>query len=181
MPILRLLERVREQQPAKAHPFLTEQRPLQEAYILGVGMQAYVDGKLDDTEKAYLKGLADAFQIDNARAETLIAKAQSADESIVKLICDNLGKTKFAYYFIVDLQIMAHQDRQVCDRELRVIKVFAELLDIDNEDVVFLTELADAVASDDREAKDRWVQSFFESMREHQGLRPETFDYYTTD
>lgn len=179
MPILKLLERVSQKQPKKPHPFLSEQRTLKEAYLLGVAMQGLVDGSLDQPEKNYFFKLADAFQIEAGIAEALLNHASSADEALVKQICDTLGRTKFAYYFIVDLQIMAHQDDEVCERESKVIMHFANLLGIDDEDVAFLTDLADAVVTDDSAAKEQWVMTFFNSLKQHQGLEPGEFEHYT--
>lgn len=181
MPIMKLLERVRQENSKQIHPFMSEEKSYKEVYMLGVGMQALADGALDPPETDYFFHLAEAFQIDRERAETLLEQAKTADEQLVRHICKVLGKTKFAYYFIVDLQIMAHQDKEVCERESNVIRLFADLLEIDHEDVSFLTELADAVVSDDDAAKAKWVDEFFAAVRAHHGLNPESFEFYTED
>lgn len=177
MPILTLMDRVKKKYADQPHPFINKNLALRRSYLTGVAMQAYADGAVNEEEQKLFLKIADAFGISSVMAEEILARAMHSSEETVLEIRENLIDSKYKYYFILDLQIMAHQDSEVKPVELKVIERFSELLEIDGEDCSFLTELAAALVEKDPSVKERWVSGFFDKMR----VEPSDFVYYTSD
>ena len=82
-------------------------------------------------------------------------------------IRSHLLNSRFKFYFILDLQIMAHQDQHLCEVEQSVLSRFCDILEIDREDMSFLVGLADAVVERDPDAKQQWVDRFLKNIKHH--------------
>ena len=178
MPMVTLLERVRDRYITPPHPFLGQRLDFKQSYLMGLAMQAHCDGHLADQEKELFLELADAFDVERIRAERILREAEYPSETAVAQIRENLVASIYKFYFILDLQIMAHQDLEIRPVETRIIRLFGELLQIDEEDIDFLTELADAVVEEDPAAKERWSRNFFEKVRLERMANPEDFAHY---
>jgi uncharacterized tellurite resistance protein B-like protein len=178
MPILTLLNRVKSRLEQHPHPVMATEPSFKRDYLTGLAMQALCDGSLSASERRHFLEMAQTFDISEETALKILSLAGSADEHAVSAIRGSLIGSKYKYYFILDLQIMAHQDREVKDVESEVLKQFGEILEVDADDRAFLVELADAVAEEDPGAKEAWVRGFF-----HEGTieeaRPEDFAHYT--
>ncbi len=161
MSIISLMKRVQEKVAQKDLAPMNRQRALRRGYLTGIAMQAYADGVVASEEKELFLKIAESFEIALPEAEEILSKAVYAGEHTLLDICDNLLDSKHKYYFILDLSIMAHQDSAVTEVEREVIRRFGQLLEIEDEDMLFLTELADALIENDPQVKDRWVSSFF--------------------
>ena len=179
MSILTILHRVNAKYLDPPHPLVAKTVSLKRSYLTGLAMQAHSDDDLDEEEKKLFLALAQEFEIEQSEAMKILAEAAKPSEKTVAEIRESLMDSKFKYYFILDLQIMAHQDRRVRGVETAVIQEFGKLLCVDREDIQFLTELADAVVEKDLAAKERWVESFFHSLRIHQTATPKDFAHYT--
>ena len=179
MSILSLLSRVQENINPKPHPFLDGESQEKEAYLAAVVLQALADQRFCEREERHYYKLADAFEVERERAKKVLARASEANEALVVEICSALRDTKYAYYLIVDLQIIAHVDNHLDEREAKVIHTFAGLLGIDEHDELFLVELANAVALRDETAKAGWVARFFDRLQKRGGMHPDAFDHYT--
>lgn len=178
--ILALLERVRDRANQRPHPCLDRESVIRRSYLIGVAMLAYADGVLASGERALFLELAKAFGIEEAGALGILALAERPNEDTVMEIRRHLLDSRFKYYFILDLQIMAHQDDHLEDVEAEVLSRFCEILEIDGEDMSFLTGLADAVVEKDPEAKKRWANQFFLAKKEdNEDIEPDELAHYT--
>lgn len=181
MSILTLLNRVNVKYLNPPHPVVTKKLSIKRSYLLGIAMQAYADEQLDEDEKKLLLSLAGAFGVPENIALEILREAGDPSETTVAQIRENLIKSKDKYYFILDLQIMAHQDKKVTRVETQVIDQFAQLLAIEPGDVQFLIELADAVVEKDLAARSRWLQSFLGKIRISRSSTAEDFAHYTSE
>lgn len=181
MTILSLLNRVNSRIISPPHPFKSSEMGLRKSYLLGVAMQARSDAHLDAQEEALFLEMACAFGISVDDASNILETASQTDEAAIERLQHHLLPSKHKYYFILDLQIMAHQDRQIKSVETEVIWQFSKLLQVEAEDVRFLMELADALVERDRKAKEDWVQTFFESNQLRVEAHPQDFEHYTDD
>lgn len=180
MPILTLMDRVKKKYANQYHPFINKNLALRRSYLTGVAMQAHADGVVNDEEQSLFLKIADAFGVSSAMAQEILGRALHCSEETVLEIRENLIESKYKYYFILDLQIMAHQDSVVKPVEKKVIERFSELLEIDGDDLGFLTELASALVEKDPTAKERWVSGFLDKMQVDPGSDSD-FMYYTSD
>lgn len=178
MPILTLLNRVRSTLTQVPHPVRAKSDTLCHHYLTGLAMQAYADGMLTDTERAHFMEMAQLFDIEPTEATRILNDAASPSEETVNRIRASLFDSKYKYYFILDLQIMAHQDQVVKVVESEVIKRFGEILEVEAEDRMFLVSLADAVANHDQAAKDAWTRNFLD-LKSRPAASPEDFRHYT--
>ncbi len=177
MPILNLLNRVRNK--CNPHPFLAEKPGFKTCYLTGLAMQAHCDGALVDEEREHFLEMAKIFNVNERVAMGIMERSKHPNEEMIENIQVALRDTKFKYYFILDLQIMAHQDQRVRPEETQVLQRFAELLDVDDEAQAFLVDLANAVALKDPEAKQAWVNDFFRKDSFDDATEPEDFEHYT--
>ncbi len=178
MTIINLLERVQKRCTQQVHPFINQEATLRHNYLMGIAMQAHADGILDKDEKVLYLKLASAFDVPEETALAILEEARYPDEERVMSIRKHLIDSKYKYYFILDLQIMAHQDGTVQSVETQVIQKLGQLLEIDPTDIHFFTGLADAVVEENPDAKERWVHSFLQSVHPT-GIQPQDFTYYT--
>jgi uncharacterized tellurite resistance protein B-like protein len=178
MPILTLLDRVRNQMALAPHPIRAKSETLCQNYLIGLAMQAHSDGTLTDTERAHFLEMAEIFEIGQTEALALLADAARPSETTIERINASMGDSKYKYYFILDLQIMAHQDFVVKPVESEVIKRFGDILGVTAEDRSFLVSLADAVATNDQAAKEAWLRNFHEIKSKRTAL-PDDFSHYT--
>lgn len=181
MPILALLNRMNQNKKRSPHPILEMTGDLRYGYLLGIAICAHADQDLDENERNHFIRLSQAFNVDEAEAEKILAAAKEPDETAIDLIRRKLIHTKYKYYFIVDLQIMAHQDHRLKHIEVEVIQEFATLLGIEPADLEFFTELANAVVTRDPSAKDDWVRNFLHRPGARAHLDPDHFAHYTED
>ena len=181
MPILTLLNRIQAKNATASHPVVDRKPRMRISYLTGLAMQAHADGILDREEKFLFLQVAREFNISDQEALEILDRAKAPEEKTIEKIREHLLHSKYKYYFILDLQIMAHQDREVCSVESAVIKRFGDLLDIDRDDVAFLVDLADAVVEEDLEVKKQWVNSFFSGNPISDETQPEDFNYYTSE
>jgi len=181
MPIITLMDRVKKKYADQPHPFINKNLALRRSYLTGVAMQAHADGVVNDEEQRLFLKIAEAFGISTAMATEILARALHCSEETVLEIRENLIESKYKYYFILDLQIMAHQDAVVKPVELKVIERFSELLEIEGDDLSFLKELASALVEKDPSAKERWVSGFFDKMRVDPTSDSADFMYYASD
>ena len=179
MPIIALLNRVRDSRN-HPHPFIDREAAMCNSYLVGLAMQAYADGHLDQGEKNLFMELARALGLSQEAADAILEEGRNATEETVLRIRDNLVDSRFKYYFILDLQIMAHQDNCLHPNEKLVLERFRELLEIDDEDTVFLVQLANAVMEDDPEARERWASDFFNDQQPEK-LEADDFAHYIQD
>jgi len=181
MSILNLLRNVTAKYDRPPHPCLYEKkRSVRVSYLTGLAMQAHADAYLDPQERETFLQIAEAFELPEQEALAILAEAADPTEETVAQIREDLMNATLKYYFILDLQIMAHQDSQVSRVESDVLDQFGKLLDIAPEDIRFMVELADAVVEEDPEAKRRWTEKFFTSMTGARGAGPEAFSHYTS-
>lgn len=180
MPIITLLNRVKDQIDHPPHPMLARELSLRHCYLTGLAMQAHSDGDLVDEERVHFLEMAKLFEVSESDAEQLLVDAKSPDEMMVKEIRRCMMHSKYKYYFLLDLQIMAHQDSEIKQVETQVVRRFAEILEIDGQDMDFLVELADAVACNDPQAKANWCASFFNRQTLAQEADPKDFKHYTS-
>ncbi len=178
MPILTLLERVRATLAQVPHPVRARPDAPCHHYLTGLAMQAYADGTLTETERCHFMEMAQLFDVDQHEAAQILADAQTPSEETVNRIRASLSGSKYKYYFILDLQIMAHQDQVVKVVESEVIKRFGEILEVAAEDRQFLVSLADAVANHDQQAKEAWTRNFLD-LKSKPAASPEDFLHYT--
>lgn len=180
MSILNLLRNVTAKYDRPPHPCLYEKKQsVRVSYLTGLAMQAHADAYLDPHERDTFLQIAEAFELPEPEALTILEKAAAPTEETVEMIREDLMDATLKYYFILDLQIMAHQDHRVSRVESDVLEQFGKLLDIGPEDIRFLVELADAVVEEDPEAKRRWTEKFFTRMTGARGAGPEAFSHYT--
>jgi len=178
--ILALLERVRDRANHRHHPCLDRESVIRRSYLLGIAMLAHADGVLADGERTLFLELARAFGVDEIVATEILEIAGTPTEETVMEIRRHLLDSRFKYYFILDLQIMAHQDDHLEDVEAKVLSRFCEILEIDAEDMTFLTGLADAVVEKDPAAKQRWANQFFLAKKQdNEDIEPDELAYYT--
>lgn len=178
MPILTLLDRVRNQMAIAPHPFQAKSDMQCHSYLTGLAMQAHSDGTLTDSERIHFLEMAEIFRVREKEALEILAEAASPSEQTIERIRANLGNSKHKYYFILDLQIMAHQDQVVKLVESEVIKRFSDILEVAPDDRLFLVSLADAVVSNDQAAKQAWVADFYVKKLRRTSL-PDDFSHYT--
>ena len=181
MAIIDLLNRIKCKQLRECHPIIEENVKLAGSYLLGLAVQAMADHHLDEREHKHFIEMAAELRIPEAEAESILAMATHPTEEAIQQIPDRLGASKYKYYFIVDLQIMALQDRHVRDVERKVIEEFGRLLHVRPPDVDFLVSLANAVVTKDRVARDRWLVEYHDQVRIQSKLGPEQFLHYTDD
>ncbi|MDJ0840267.1 MAG: hypothetical protein QNK37_27400 [Acidobacteriota bacterium] len=177
MSIVTLLNRVRDARD-HPHPFRDREAAVCRCYLIGLAMQAYADGRLDKEEENLLMELARALGLSREQAHDILAEGRNADEETVIRIRDTLIDSRFKYYFILDLQIMAHQDSQLHPKEELALDRFRELLEIGEEDTAFLVQLADMVMEDNPEARERWAHDFFAKKKCRNNLEPDDFAHY---
>lgn len=177
MPILTLLKQVKNNCKESPHPVVNEAMTMRNCYLTGLAMQAYADGDVTPEERRYFLEMASFFKVPQNEAIDLLQKAREPSEQVVQDIRRALINSKHKYYFILDLQIMAHQDQMVKSVEAQVIRRFGEILDVEEKDFKFLVELADAVAEEDPEAKARWEANFCERPR-LDSSQPVDFTHY---
>lgn len=178
MPIIALLTRMRDKYSEKPHPLLAKAQPLRIGYLTGLAMQAHSDGQLAEEERQHFLEMAQIFGLNTSEADAILHRSQEPDEETVSLIRKCLIDSKHKYYFLLDLQIMAHQDGVLKAVESDVIMRFAELLDIAPGDRDFLISLANAVAEEDLTSKMAWQESFLGSNLAS-NTKPEDFVHYT--
>ena len=181
MSILNLIDQVRRKCVDRPHPLFREDFQLRRSYLTGVAIQIHADGVVDEQEQNLFLLLAATFKVPEEEARAILEKAARTDEETVLRIRDHLIDSKHKYYFILDLQIMAHQDTTVKPVEREVIERFGKLLEIAPEDMRYFTRLADAVVSDDPVAKDNWLKSFCGNLRIAEVAKPEDFSFYTDE
>ncbi len=177
MSILSLLSRVKDRIHVSPHPCINEEEVLRSSYLTGIAMLAHSDGSIDNEEKKLFLELSRVFELSEKEALHLLEEAQNPSEDAVWKIREHLLHSKYKYYFILDLQIMAHQDKQIVAIEKAVLTRFCEILEIDEEDRRFLVGLADAVVEEDPVAKQEWAERFFDHLGHHEP--PVNLDYYT--
>lgn len=178
MPILTLLKRVKDNLGHAPHPVLSQEQALRRSYLFGLAMQAHSDGVLVPEERRHFLEMADLFEVPGAEAEQLLKDAAKPEERAVHALRDHLAHSKHKFYFILDLQIMAHQDHEVKAVESEVVRRFGDILDVSREDREFLVQLADAVADNDPAAKDAWCRNFFKRDLAEEAA-PDDFTHYT--
>ena len=180
MTILNLLRNVTAKYDRPPHPCIYEKKKsVRGSYLTGLAMQAHSDNHLDPLERDTFLHIAAAFDLAEEDAEIMLEKARNPSEATIERIREDLLNSNLKYYFILDLQIMAHQDSRVLSVESAVLEQFGKLLDIDSDDIRFLVELADAVVEEDPEAKKQWTESFFSRLSNAPGAGPEAFAHYT--
>jgi len=179
MSILALLERVRDRVDKPPHPFLDRESVIRRSYLTGVALLAHADETLSPGERTLFLDLARAFDVADADAQEILDKAAHPDEETIMEIRSHLLDSRFKYYFILDLQIMAHQDDHLSDIEKEVLTRFCDLLEVDETDMCFLTGLADAVVERDPAAKQRWAKQFFTAHENTEAIEPEDLAHYT--
>jgi len=179
MPILTLLTQVKLKRRERRHPFIDSNAAMRRSYLTGVAMQAYADGSLDAREEALFIEMAAAFDVGETEARDILNRALSSNQATISELRDQLVDSKFKYYFILDLQIMAQQDDVVTAEEKGVIKRFAEILEIEPADFLFLRQLAEAVLEEDPSAKASWAANFFRKSHLWRHTNPEDFTFYT--
>ena len=181
MPILTLMKRVNQKYANQSHPFINKNIALRRAYLTGVAMLAHADGDVDADERSLFLSMAGALEISEEMAASILNRAGESGEETVLEIREHLYQSKYKYYFIVDLLLMAHQDQELKPVEDEVIRKFCELLGVEERDLQFLSDLAEALIEKDPEAKDRWTKEFFASMRMDPNPKPNDFLFYTSD
>jgi len=181
MAILDLLKQINRKQHDQPHPVLGKESAVRNSFLTGLAMQAHADNRLTVEETSLFYEVARAFQIEKDAADALLAEAREPDEHVLEDIRNNLIHDKHKYYFIIDLYIMAHQDNKVAAVETQVIEQFARLLDVDQEELDFLTDLADAVLSNDPRERDLWIQNFVKRLPGGENLHIQDFDHYAPE
>lgn len=181
MAILDLLKQINRKQHEHPHPVLGKDSAVRNSFLTGLAMQAHADNRLTHEEVSLFYQVAQAFQIDKAAADALLDTAKEPNETLLEGIRNNLIHDKHKYYFIIDLYIMAHQDHKVAAVETQVIEQFARLLDVDQEELDFLTDLADAVLSHDPRDRDLWIQNFVKRIPGGENLKIQDFDHYAPE
>lgn len=178
MPILTLLTRMRDKYQEQPHPMLAKDESLRVCYLTGLAMQAYSDGELVEEERKHFLEMARIFGVQSEDAENILTESQRPNEHTVDQIRKQLIDSKYKYYFLLDLQIMAHQDGVIKPVEADVVSRFGELLEVTVADRQFLVDLGNAVAEEDIGAKQAWQESFMGSSLSHQAA-PTDFVHYT--
>ena len=176
MTILSLLSRVKDRIHVSPHPCINEEEILRVSYLTGVAMLAHSDGEIDAEEEKLFLELSCVFDLGEKEALNLLKEARNPGEEVVWKIREHLLHSKYKYYFILDLQIMAHQDKCIVPVEKAVLTRFCEILEIDEEDRRFLVGLADAVVEEDPVAKQEWAERFFTHLGDKKKV---DLDYYT--
>ncbi len=178
MPIVTLLNRVKLKRQERRHPFIACNSALRRSYLTGIALLAFADGRLDAKEESLFVEMAQAFDVPESEARAILNRVYESDEDTIADIRDRLIHTKFKYYFVLDLQIMARQDEVVTHEESHVIKRFAEILEMDRDDFIFLKQLASAVLEENPQAKEAWTASFFKNPRLCSETAPEDYRFY---
>lgn len=177
MPLIAILNRVRDQLTEPPHPSLGVECEVRYGYLLGLAVLAYADGNLNSEEEKMFLELAEVLEFSNPYARSILDEARNADEQTILKVRGSLLDSRFKYYFILDLQIMAHQDKMIHPMEKEVLARFGQILDIDDDDVEFLIGLANAVAEDDQAAKQAWVDRFKQDQAAR--IKARDFSHYT--
>jgi len=178
MAILDLLKHINNRERVTPHPVVDKEIQIRQSFLLGLAMQAYADGRLSDDEAHLFFDIAKAFQVAPGTATSLLEQAKSPTEEILESIRRNLLHHKYKYYFLIDLHIMARQDNHVSKVESQVIEQFAKLLDMDSEEMSFVSDLARAVISNDPKDRKMWINTFMGRQLGGQALETEEFEHY---
>lgn len=178
MAILDLLKHLNSKQQEQPHPVFDKVIEVRLSFLQGLAMQAHADGRLTTDEKHLFFEVAKTFEIDIDQAQKVLDQSVAPQEQVLQEIRQNLIHNKMKYYFLIDLYIMARQDNQVDLVETQVIEQFAKLLEVDREELIFLTELASAVISNDPRDRDLWIKSFLNRLPGGQNFRPDDFNHY---
>lgn len=181
MAILDLLKRLNSEQFAVPHPVLDRNRETKRCFLTAVAMQAHCDADLEERERTHFATVAATLGFSADETEDILRHAENPDEETVRQVRDRLIQTKYKYYLIIDLHIMAFQDDVVKGVETEVIQQFCRLLEIDDDELEFLSSLAHAVVTKDAEKKRWWVEHFLSKSTQNPFLTPGTFSHYTSD
>jgi len=153
---------------------------MKHSFLVGIALQAHCDSELAEQETDHFKKVATTLGFEPGDAEGILRACRSPGEEMVLDIRDRLIQTKYKYYFIIDLHIMAFQDDVVRGVETQVIEQFCRLLEIDDDEREFLTSLAHAVVTEDPEKKQWWLDSFLSKASQNPFLSADEFSHYTS-
>ena len=121
MNMLAVLNNVKERLNKPTPGVVANEGDFRQAYLLGLAMLAYADGKLDPKEKELYLDLSTALDVDQEEGERILEEGKNPTEDSVLKVRNLLVNSRFKYYFVIDMQIMAHQDAELHPSEKEVL------------------------------------------------------------
>ena len=123
-------EATSEAKAFESHPvreLLLEERLL---YLQGLSMVMNADTDIHDNEKEYLRILIKSFDMDLSTLDSLVEFSRTPDKDTIQFFFKTFRRRPIAQLFLFDALMLAMRDEQMDKKELEVIQLIAEQLEV---------------------------------------------------
>ena len=157
------------------HPFYRESITFRKMYSAGIFIQAGLNKSVNalnnyELERLIIKGLG----LKNSDMAEVIRLART-EERVVEYLLENLKEKLEKYIFIMDLTDVCMRSQPISDDELKAISLYAEIMEIGDEEVQLLFRFIQAAFGEDTKT---CMQLYMEMEERHMGLSMAELKYY---